>query len=223
MAEIAARDVYNRAYQGSKPIPVQLLREMINADRRLAVAMQLVVEGLGPAIDQAVDVEGRDPYDTALERWEIGYVWVPSIVGDPVVVTPGAHVPGLPDYDPEHPPAHSIPVVTDPALLVPINPPRNVGYSGYRAVVQFLIEHGIYPQNGTDAQGGELCVVPAGHDAIDCSPDELVRSNVLAATYPWSQRHFGVVIDGKVIDAEWLSLQIPRGIDAVKKYIAEAK
>jgi len=77
---------------------------------------------------------GQGPYQTMAQRCQnqdpnnpnSHWTWVPSALQDPVPVGPGAHVPGLPDYNPDPPyPANSVIVSNNAAFFLPYQAPAS--------------------------------------------------------------------------------------------------
>jgi len=100
----------DQAYWAEQPPAVQALQNMDPADR-MAAAQQLAQQGY--TIDVPIMAWGWDPLTTMVERQNYGYTWVPSALQSPVPLPPGLSFPGLPNYDPNNPPAGSIKVTTD--------------------------------------------------------------------------------------------------------------
>jgi hypothetical protein len=99
----------DQAYWAEQPPAVQALQNMDPADRATA-GLQLAQQGY--KIDVPIQVWGWDPLTTMVERQNYGYTWVPSALQSPVSLAPGLSFPGLANYDPNSPPAGSIPVTT---------------------------------------------------------------------------------------------------------------
>ncbi len=94
------------AYWAAQPAAVQQLRTITNETQRTAVARELASEGY--TIDVPIMVWGWSPQTTTQLRQSYGYTWVPSGLQTPIPVAPGVNFPGLPSYDPNHPPPGSI-------------------------------------------------------------------------------------------------------------------
>ena len=95
------------AYWNAQPAAVQPLRTMADETQRAALAQQLAGEGY--KIDVPIMVWGWDAAKTTALRQSYGYTWVPSLGEQASIpVAPGLTFPGLPSYDPNHPPPGSI-------------------------------------------------------------------------------------------------------------------
>jgi hypothetical protein len=102
-----APDAADDAYWNGQPAAVQPLRTMANETQRAELAQQLANEGY--KIDVPIMVWGWDAAKTTALRQSYGYTWVPSLGEQASIpVAPGLTFPGLPSYDPNHPPAGSI-------------------------------------------------------------------------------------------------------------------
>jgi hypothetical protein len=99
---------FDDAYWAKQPAAVQQLRDIQDPAQKTQVATELAQQGY--AIDAPIMVWGWDPQITTQLRQSFGYTWVPSALQQPVEVAPGLTVPGLPSYDPAHPPPGSIAV-----------------------------------------------------------------------------------------------------------------
>ncbi len=109
-------------YWAAQPLPVQALRNMDTASsERATLAMQLAKQGF--TIDVPIMVWNWDAVITMALRAQYGYTWVPSALQPPVLLPPGLSFPGLPTYDPNHPPAGSIRVSVNAADYPPVAPP----------------------------------------------------------------------------------------------------
>ncbi len=109
-------NIVNAAYWASQPASLQKCNPSVTPDqaKRFAIAMQS-----GAPFDYLIHVIGWDPWKTTHLRYGYGYTWVPSQIDPPVPVVPGAHEPGLPDYDPDSPATGAIDVAADfQAMLV---------------------------------------------------------------------------------------------------------
>lgn len=96
------------AYWSAQPAAVQQLREIRNPEQRQALAETLSSEGY--TIDNAIMVWGWDAGATIAERQADGYTWVPAANQAAISAAPGLTGPGITPYDPNNPPAGSIPV-----------------------------------------------------------------------------------------------------------------
>jgi hypothetical protein len=96
------------AYWSKQPAAVQQLRNIQDQGQRTLLGSQLATEGY--SIDVPIMVWGWDAGVTTQLRQSYGYTWVPSALQQPVAVAPGLSVPGVPPYDPAHPPVGSIAV-----------------------------------------------------------------------------------------------------------------
>ncbi len=113
---------FDAAYKLSLPPKVRALLDMAQDDpARVALAQSLALEGF--VIDNAIMVWGWDPYVVMNVRKDLGFTWVPSALQPNVPVTPGLSFPGLPSYDPDHPPAGSIKVSLDLKDYPAFDPP----------------------------------------------------------------------------------------------------
>lgn len=102
-----APDAADDAYWNAQPAAVQPLRTMADETQRAALAQQLAGEGY--KIDVPIMVWGWDAAKTTALRQSYGYTWVPSLGEQASIpVAPGLTFPGLPSYDPNHPPPGSI-------------------------------------------------------------------------------------------------------------------
>jgi hypothetical protein len=102
-----APDATDDAYWNAQPAAVQPLRTMADETQRAALAEQLASEGY--KIDVPIMVWGWDAAKTTELRQSYGYTWVPSLGEQASIpVAPGLTFPGLPSYDPNHPPPGSI-------------------------------------------------------------------------------------------------------------------
>ncbi|MFM2124090.1 MAG: hypothetical protein RL328_541 [Acidobacteriota bacterium] len=99
------------AYWAGQPTEVQALRTIPDLAGRNAKAAELMAKGF--TIDADIMVWGWDPYAVMKNRMDAGYAWVPSAGQPNIPLGPGLSFPGLPAYDPLHPPAGSILVSLD--------------------------------------------------------------------------------------------------------------
>jgi hypothetical protein len=99
------------AYWATQPKEVQALKDIHDFATRRGLAQDLISKGY--TIDFDIMVWGDDPYAAMKNRLGSGYTWVPSAGQNPIPVSPGLSFPGLPSYDPAHPPAGSILVSLD--------------------------------------------------------------------------------------------------------------
>jgi hypothetical protein len=99
------------AYWAQFPKEVQALRDIPFREDRIPVAWGLVSRGF--TVDAEIMVLGNDPYETMLMRQQSGYTWTPAMGQEPIHVLPGLQYPGRASYDPNNPPAGSIPVSLD--------------------------------------------------------------------------------------------------------------
>jgi hypothetical protein len=102
------------AYWASQPKEVQVLRTIQDWDERAIMGQKLAAQGF--VIDPNIMLHGWDPYMTMKIRQGEGYTWVPAVGQDGIPVAPGLNFPGLPSYDPNHPPPGSVLVSTDFAV-----------------------------------------------------------------------------------------------------------
>jgi hypothetical protein len=100
-----------QAYWAQQPPEIQALQQESDPQARVAQAMKLADQGF--TIDVPIMAWGWNPLTTMQLRQADGYTWVPSGMQQPVSVTPGYQVAGLPSYDPKSPPPGSIAVTTD--------------------------------------------------------------------------------------------------------------
>ena len=99
------------AYWALQPEAVQQLRNVDDLGQREALAVKLKAEGY--TLDYPIMVWGWDPLSAMRARQAMGLTWVPSFAQPPLLSIPGVNHPGIPPYDPSHPPAGSILVSTD--------------------------------------------------------------------------------------------------------------
>jgi len=112
-------------YWASQPQEVQELRFMDNDSQRAIKATELAASGF--TIDVPIMVWKWSAVCTMGVRQQQGFTWVPSALQAPIPVAPGLVFPGLPSYDPNHPPVGSIRVSLNsddyPPVVTPvINP-----------------------------------------------------------------------------------------------------
>jgi hypothetical protein len=121
---------FDQAYQAAQPPEIRALMNMQDdndADNQAKIARAAQLAQQGFSVDVPIMVWGWDPYLCMLYRQQYGYTWVPSALQPPVTVVPGLGAVGnLPAYDPNHPPAGSIRVSTNPADYPPFDPPAPV-------------------------------------------------------------------------------------------------
>lgn len=103
-------------YWNHQPAAVRELRG-IDANKddsapRAERAMELAKAGY--TIDVAIMVNRYNPVCMMGLRLAQGFAWIPSALQSPILVMPGLVFPGLPSYDPAHPPEGSIKVSLDP-------------------------------------------------------------------------------------------------------------
>ena len=104
-----AQQAFDNAYWASQPAPVQALQKIQDPTQRAAMATELANEGY--SIDVPIMVWGWDPSITTAMRQADGYTWVPSALQSGVEMAPGLPAMGtVAAYDPNNPPAGSIPV-----------------------------------------------------------------------------------------------------------------
>ena len=89
------------------PAPaLEALAELPFCDRA-AAAQSLAQQGY--VLDAIVDVWGWNAVEEVMrQRRAYGYTWIPAVGMTPIMVAPGLRVPGLPSYDPDHPPLGAI-------------------------------------------------------------------------------------------------------------------
>ncbi|MGB6944549.1 MAG: hypothetical protein WBE37_19275 [Bryobacteraceae bacterium] len=108
-APVDAQQAFDNAYWASQPAPVQALQKIQDPTQRAAMATELANEGY--SIDVPIMVWGWDPSITTAMRQADGYTWVPSALQSGVEMAPGLPAMGtVAAYDPNNPPAGSIPV-----------------------------------------------------------------------------------------------------------------
>lgn len=107
-------------YWANKPSQVRALRGMPSDQVSLA-AKQLADDGY--TIDVPIMVYQWEPVTVMGIRQEEGFTWVPSGNQPNIPVMPGLVFPGLPTYDPLHPPPGSIRVSINAADYPAFDPP----------------------------------------------------------------------------------------------------
>jgi hypothetical protein len=124
---------FNSLWRGAQhPEVLAVMAEGVEATRA-SEAMQLATQGL--TVDYDIVVPLWDPWTAMNIRWQAGFKWIPSALQPNIQVEPG--VPplwGLQPYDPNSPPAGSIPVpdmtndaavqAAYPPFVVPAPPPN---------------------------------------------------------------------------------------------------
>lgn len=104
-----AQQAFDNTYWANQPAAVQALRTLQDPSQRATLAAQLAGEGY--QIDVPIMVWGWDPSIVTSMREAEGYTWVPSALQSPVEMLPGLKtMGGLTAYNPNDPPAGSIPV-----------------------------------------------------------------------------------------------------------------
>ncbi len=99
-------DPYDDAYWAKQPAEVQELRDMQEPGERSAKVAELITKGY--KIDVPIMLYGWGPHQTNQLRAAYGYTWVPSATMEGIIMSPGLHAPGYPDYDPNNPPPGAI-------------------------------------------------------------------------------------------------------------------
>jgi hypothetical protein len=102
---------FDQAYWASQPPEVASAfgpASTLNDDDRATRAQQLAQQGF--TIDIPIMAWKWDPYLVMTMRLNFGYTWVPAALQPPIMVAPGLSFPGEPSYNPNNPPAGSIPV-----------------------------------------------------------------------------------------------------------------
>lgn len=107
-------------YWANKPPQVRALRGMDPLLVGLS-AKQLADQGF--IIDVPIMVYQWEPVTVMGIRQQDGFTWVPSGKQPNIAVMPGLSLPGLPVYDPSHPPANSIKISIDAADYPAFDPP----------------------------------------------------------------------------------------------------
>ncbi len=107
-------------YWAHQPPAVRALRTMASGE--VGVAAKMLADQ-GYTIDVPIMVYQWDPVTVMGLRQQMGYTWVPSGNQANIPVVPGLSVPGLPVYDPNHPPAGSIKVSIDAKDYPSFDPP----------------------------------------------------------------------------------------------------
>lgn len=113
-------------YWGKQPLAVAALRTMSLAERG-SLAQQLAADGY--TIDEAIMVDQEMlPQDVMTVRGANGFTWVPAANQPNLPSMPGDDLPGVPHYDPLHPPAGSIhvPFLASDYAQGPTKPPAPV-------------------------------------------------------------------------------------------------
>lgn len=117
------------AYWAAQHPEVQALRDMPEPDAfnksRIAAAQALAAKGF--LIDEDIHVTNANPYWAMWYRVRYGFTWIPNMNQANIVVAPGLNIPGVPPYDPLHPPPGAIqPISTNPADFPPFPKPEPV-------------------------------------------------------------------------------------------------
>ena len=122
---------FDAAFWASQPLPVQALQDydVTNADNpeevmqaRRTAAIGLAAQGF--LIDTPIMADAWGPYATMQGiRVPNGYTWTPSALQPGIPVVPGAHVPGMPDYNPDAPPVNSVPTCNNKDYYQPYKAP----------------------------------------------------------------------------------------------------
>lgn len=112
------QSVFDSAYKLSQPTEVQaLMASQDDFEARETRAAELATKGF--TIDVPIMVWQWDPYLVMKMRKDYGYTWVPAALQPNVSIAPNVSQPGTVAYDPDHAPAGSIKVSTDPADFPP--------------------------------------------------------------------------------------------------------
>ncbi len=116
---------FDQAYWASEPPEIVAAfgpASTLSQDDRTTRAVQLAQQGF--TIDIAIMVWDWDPYLVMTMRANYGFTWVPAALQPPITVAPGLSFPGA-AYDPNSPPAGSIPVSVNIANYPPYAPPAS--------------------------------------------------------------------------------------------------
>lgn len=184
---------FRLAYHLSRPADVQRMREIIDPTRRREQAIVLVNQRF--VIDEFIDVIGDDAYIVMQTRQALNQMSIASMPPSPSVASPG-----------------TIKTSTRIEDYPPISPARSFTVRDFFAVQAFLVENGFAVQNVDH----HMCL---NVDAEDAQPDDLILfTNAPPPVFPGAQPKFGIVINGKVYDAEQISLRIPN-VDVVRAYL----
>ena len=153
------QQIFNKAYKNHQPRPVRDLMDLPTELQRDEVAHFLAPLGL--AIDVPIMIWGWDPYTTMTVRKAQGFTWVPAAHQEPVRVMPGLSFPGLPSYDPDHPPAGSIKVSVD-LVDYPLAPDLQINGLAVPKPFQWRNQ----PAPGPDADGPGSTYSPLPSDQL---------------------------------------------------------
>lgn len=168
---------FDTAYWLAQPPPVRALPSVADETTRSAQAAGLATNGY--IIDVPIMVWEWDPYLIMTMRLQLGYAWVPSALQPPIYSAPGISQPGVPPYDPLHPPPGSIIVSNNIADYPPFDPPTPVNPPapvadpvGLQAVgnIYLSVVGDTYPDGAqfTDSRGTfqkHLVVTPFGRNS----------------------------------------------------------
>ena len=98
---------FDPIYKAHQPPAVRELMDLEDYTARQARGIELATKGF--LIDRNIMVNGWDPFLEMQERLVVGFLWVPSLLGQQVTIAPGlGSLPGLPAYDPNSPPRDAI-------------------------------------------------------------------------------------------------------------------
>ena len=170
----ATQKQYQDNYWNSLPSQVQALRNLpADSPERIKLAQDLSKQGF--SIDPQIMIQGEDPYMSIKNRMDAGYTWSPSLGQSVTSVAPGLTFPGLPSYDPNNPPAGSIPLNLDFAKGMNVVFPWGGWDANGKPITPGSVPSGWSP---TTSQGTTLASMPQGTTlASDTSlgKDALVR------------------------------------------------
>ncbi len=103
---------FDDAYWKAQPPQVQKLREIDDFEQRKTAGA--ILADYGYRVDNAIMLNGWDPYRVMVLRAGFGYTWTPIVGQSPVQVAPGLGFPGtLKPYDPKSPTPHAFKVSLD--------------------------------------------------------------------------------------------------------------
>ena len=167
-----------KAYQLSRPVPVQQLRSYHDQSRRLAIANYLASRYL---IDLQVDVEFEPPLETMQIRLAYGLTWVYP------VGQAGQAVAGAPQ------PANTIKVSANITDYPPAVPARSFTIQQHFALRNWLSDpdQGFIVAEGPTQQS--QCI-GGNKDAEDCTIDDLIPLCNANPTFEGDILHYGIAL-----------------------------
>lgn len=112
---------FDAAWKAAQPKAVQAFLNLPGNERTIQAATTLAEAGY--IIDMVTMVWAWDAYQQTVNRLNLGYTWVPSLLQPPVTLAPGLQMTGYQQYEPTVIPAGAIVVTLDEALLPAIYTP----------------------------------------------------------------------------------------------------